>query len=87
MVLCFSEYELDVEELQLRRRGELLHADAMVMMRLLACLARRPGQLASKDEMAEEVWAGKAIADNAIRSRSPGCANCWGSGATGANTS
>ncbi len=61
----FDEFELSVDRSELRRGGVLLRADALVL-KLLASLARNAGRVITKDELAEEVWEGRAIADNAI---------------------
>jgi DNA-binding winged helix-turn-helix (wHTH) protein len=65
VVFSFDEYELDAEALELRHAGKLVHADAMVL-RLLACLVKNAGRLVTKDELVDDVWEGRAIADNAI---------------------
>ncbi len=65
MVFSFDEFELDVEHQELRRSGRLLEVDALVL-RLLSCLVRNAGELVTKDQLVNEVWEGRAIADNAI---------------------
>src|SRR6476659_5167134 len=65
MVFLFDEFEFDAERLELRRTGELQKADALVL-RLLAALVARPGQLVTKEELVDDVWAGRAVADNVI---------------------
>ena len=64
-VYRFGDFELNAERLELRRANELVQADALVV-RLLACLLRGAGQLLTKDQLVEEVWEGRAVADNAI---------------------
>lgn len=64
-VYRFGDFELNAERLELRRAAELVQADALVV-RLLACLLRGAGQLLTKDQLVEEVWEGRAVADNAI---------------------
>ena len=61
----FDDFELDSERLELRRAGKLIKADHVVL-RLLARLLRTPGQLVTKDELVEDVWEGRAVADTAI---------------------
>jgi DNA-binding winged helix-turn-helix (wHTH) protein/tetratricopeptide (TPR) repeat protein len=63
--LVFDDFELDAERLELRRSGKLLKVD-QVVLRLLARLLRTPGQLVTKDELVEDVWEGRAVADTAI---------------------
>ena len=62
---AFDDFELDAERLELRRAGRLIKAD-QVVLRLLARLLRSPGQLVTKDELVEDVWEGRAVADTAI---------------------
>ena len=64
-LFAFDEFELDAERLELRRTGKLIKAD-QVVLRLLARLVRSPGQLVTKDELVEDVWEGRAVADTAI---------------------
>jgi len=64
-IFCFDEFELNPSRLELRRAGQLLRVDALVL-RLLACLVQRSGRLVTKDELVNAVWDGRAIADNAI---------------------
>jgi DNA-binding winged helix-turn-helix (wHTH) protein len=61
----FDEFELDAANLELRRAGKLVKADALVV-RLLLALARNAGRLLTKDELVEQVWGGRAVADNVI---------------------
>ncbi|HMI89846.1 MAG TPA: AAA family ATPase, partial [Polyangiales bacterium] len=63
--LVFDDFELDAERLELRRGGKLVKVD-QVVLRLLARLLRSPGQLVTKDELVEDVWEGRAVADTAI---------------------
>lgn len=65
MILGFDEFELDPANLELRREGEIIKADALVL-RLLIALARNPDRLVTKDELVELVWEGRAVADNVI---------------------
>jgi DNA-binding winged helix-turn-helix (wHTH) protein/tetratricopeptide (TPR) repeat protein len=65
VVYAFADFELDPENLELRRAGELVDADALVL-RLLRYLVRHAGRLVPKEELVQAVWEGRAIADNAI---------------------
>jgi DNA-binding winged helix-turn-helix (wHTH) protein len=65
LIFRFDDFELDAEQLELRRAGELIRADALVL-RLLRCLARNAGRLVSKDELVAQVWNAHVVADNAI---------------------
>jgi len=65
VLYTFDDFELDGDDLELRRNGTLLKVDALVL-RLLSVLVRNAGRLVTKEELIEEVWDGRAIADNAI---------------------
>jgi DNA-binding winged helix-turn-helix (wHTH) protein len=65
VLYTFDDFELDGDDLELRRNGSLLKVDALVL-RLLSVLVRNAGRLVTKEELIEEVWDGRAIADNAI---------------------
>ncbi|MFI5306627.1 MAG: AAA family ATPase [Polyangiales bacterium] len=65
MIYGFDEFELDAESLELRRDGKLVKADALVV-RLLVALVRNPDRLLTKDELIDQVWQGRAVADNVI---------------------
>src|SRR5437868_5096982 len=65
VILGFDEFELDPANLELRRAGEIIKADALVL-RLLIALARNPDRLVTKDELVALVWEGRAVADNVI---------------------
>jgi DNA-binding winged helix-turn-helix (wHTH) protein len=54
-----------MENQELRRAGRLVPIDAVVL-RLLSSLVKSAGRQVSKDQLVEEVWEGRAIADNAI---------------------
>ena len=64
-VLTFDEFELDVDEQQLRRCGTPLKVDALVL-RLLEVFARNPGKLFSKDDLVTLVWDGRVVTENAL---------------------
>jgi DNA-binding winged helix-turn-helix (wHTH) protein len=61
----FDDFELDVANQALRRAGRLVPIDGLVL-RLLTCLVRNAGHQVTKDQLVEEVWQGRPIADNAI---------------------
>lgn len=65
MVFTFDDFELDGERLELRRDGQLVKADALVL-RVLAVLLQNAGQLVTKEQLVAEVWGGRAVADNVI---------------------
>lgn len=65
MIFAFDGFELNAERFELRRNGRVLKLDSPVL-RLLVALVRRADQLVLKDELVEEVWEGRAVADNVI---------------------
>src|SRR5688572_26021835 len=65
MILGFDDFELDDERLELRRGGKLLKVEALVV-RLLSALVRNAQRLLTKEELVEQVWEGRAVADNVI---------------------
>jgi TolB-like protein/DNA-binding winged helix-turn-helix (wHTH) protein len=50
---------------QISRDGEVIRVDAR-MMRLLVCLAERPGQVVSIDELLSEAWAGVIVTPDSV---------------------
>jgi len=65
MIYAFDDFELDAEQLELRRGGSVVSVDALVL-RVLAVLLQSAGQLVSKEQLVAEVWGGRAVADNVI---------------------
>ncbi len=65
MIFRFDEFELDPDRLELRRAGNPIKADALVL-RLLAALARHAGQLVTKEELIARVWDDRSVSDNVI---------------------
>lgn len=65
MIFAFEDFELDAQRLELRRGGELVEADTLVL-RLLLVLVSNAGSLVTKEQLVEQIWEGRAIADNAI---------------------
>lgn len=65
MALAFGDYVFDRVRRELRRDGELVKIDPQ-QLDLLDCLVRRPGVLVSKEELIEQVWEGRAIAESAL---------------------
>jgi DNA-binding winged helix-turn-helix (wHTH) protein len=63
--LYFDDFELDVDQGELRHAGQLIKAEPTVL-RLLAALLRAEGKLVTKEELLAEVWDGRAVADNVI---------------------
>jgi DNA-binding winged helix-turn-helix (wHTH) protein len=65
MIIKFDEYELDPDQLELRRAGRPVRADTLVL-RLLAALVRKAGQLVTKAELIARVWDDRAVSDNVL---------------------
>ena len=65
MIYAFDDFELDASSLQLRRRGAVMKVDPIVL-RVLTVLLRSAGRLVPKDDLVEQVWEGRAVADNVI---------------------
>src|SRR5262245_17818264 len=65
VIFGFDEFELDAERLELRRGGKLVKADTLVL-RFLAVLVQNAGRLVTKEELVEQVWEGRAVADNVL---------------------
>lgn len=61
----FSCFELNEATRELSRDGELLRLEPKPL-NLLIYLLRRPGELVTKDELIEAVWAGRVVTDNVV---------------------
>jgi DNA-binding winged helix-turn-helix (wHTH) protein len=62
---CFDQFELDLDRAELRRAGTPIKVEPTVL-RLLEVLVRAEGRVVSKDELLEQVWGGRAVAENVI---------------------
>lgn len=65
MIHSFGDFEFDDHRLELYRAGRIVKAEALTK-RVLSALLRRPGALVTKDELVDEVWDGRAVADNVV---------------------
>jgi DNA-binding winged helix-turn-helix (wHTH) protein/tetratricopeptide (TPR) repeat protein len=65
VIYCFGDFEFEQERLQLRKAGRPVKAEA-IAMRVLDTLLQRAGEVVTKDELVDEVWEGRAVADNVI---------------------
>lgn len=61
----FGPFELKETTRELFRGGELLHLEPKPL-NLLMYFVRRPGELVTKDELIESVWAGRVVTDNVV---------------------
>ena len=65
VILAFDAFEFDVSRLELRHAGRVVKADPLVL-RLLAALATRSGELVTKEELLLLVWSGRAVSENVL---------------------
>ena len=65
MIFAFDDFELDAETPELKRDGQPVKADVLVL-RLLAVLVRNAGQLVTKQELVAQVWDNRAVSENVI---------------------
>ncbi|WP_374390126.1 transcriptional regulator [Sandaracinobacter sp.] len=68
MRVRIGEQVLDMTRFELSRDGEAAHVEPQVL-RLIAHLVARAGQLVTRDELIREVWGGRIVSDTAISSR------------------
>ena len=64
-----GDWEVLPSQRVLRRNGEVITPEPMVFDVLIA-LAKRDGDLVTKDELIDEVWKGKAFSDEPIQQKS-----------------
>jgi TolB-like protein len=68
MLLVFNEYELDTDLYELRRNGQVCPAEPMVFD-LLAYLAKHRDRIVSRQELFDELWAGKVVSESTLNGR------------------
>jgi DNA-binding winged helix-turn-helix (wHTH) protein/Flp pilus assembly protein TadD len=82
MIYRFGDFELDADQIELRRDGVRLAVEPQVFALLHLLVARRE-RLVSRDEIIEEVWGGRFISEAAVSSRIKFCRQALGdNGAT-----
>lgn len=64
----FDEFEIDLSQQELRRRGEFVHIEPQVFD-LIVHLVRNHDRIVSKDELIETIWHGRIISEAALSSR------------------
>jgi TolB-like protein/DNA-binding winged helix-turn-helix (wHTH) protein len=64
----FAEFEIDLSQQELRRRGEFIHIEPQVFD-LIVHLVRNHDRIVSKDELIETIWHGRIISEAALSSR------------------
>lgn len=67
-ILAFESFELDVARFELRQDGERLHVEPQVLS-LLLLLASNSDRMVSRDEIIDEVWAGRFVSESAVAGR------------------
>ena len=65
MIFSFGEFELDPDRPELRRAGQPVKVDAVVL-RVLVVLVRDAGRLVSKQALLSRVWQGRSVSDNVL---------------------
>jgi len=68
MQLTFGDYELDTELFELRRNGEVCPLEPQVF-NLLLYLAQNRDRIVSRQELLDELWAGKIVTESTLSSR------------------
>ena len=63
----FGEFALDADRYELCESGETRHVEPLVFD-LLLFFVRNPGRVAGRDEIVDQVWAGRAVSDATISS-------------------
>jgi DNA-binding winged helix-turn-helix (wHTH) protein len=63
--VAFGDFVFDPSRRELRRHGAVLKVDPL-QLDLLACFVAHPGRLLSKQELLDNVWEGRAVADNVL---------------------
>ncbi len=67
MIYRFADFELDRDSYELRRNGQICHAEPLVFD-LLVFLLQTDGRIVSRDEIVEHVWKGRFVSDATISS-------------------
>ena len=64
----FAEFEIDLNQQELRRLGEAVHIEPQVFD-VIVHLVRNHDRIVSKDELIETIWNGRIISEAALSSR------------------
>lgn len=67
ILLKFDDIEIDEVRFELRRYGEIQHVEPLVFD-LIVFLVKNPGRIISRDEVIDELWEGRIVADATISS-------------------
>ena len=68
MQFAFGDYELDVDRVELRRRGQVIAVEPQVFD-VLCYLIRHQDRVISVDELFREVWHGRIVSESTLTSR------------------
>src|SRR6478752_9945534 len=77
----FSDFEIDLDQQELRREGVSVHIEPQVFD-LIVHLVRNHDRVVSKDELIDTVWNGRAISEAAFSSRINGARRVLGDNGT-----
>lgn len=64
----FADFEVDVDQKELRRGGQVVHVEPQVFD-LLVHLVRHRDRIVTKDELIETIWQGRIVSEAALSSR------------------
>ncbi len=65
MLLTFDQFQIDTEAFELRKAGQLCKVEPKIFD-LIALLASRPEQVFSHEELLEQVWQGRLVAESTV---------------------
>src|SRR5580704_2322483 len=63
--LLIGDWQIDPASGEIARQGRIARLDVRAM-RLLLCLANRPGEVVSIDELIDQVWAGVVVSSDSV---------------------
>jgi TolB-like protein/DNA-binding winged helix-turn-helix (wHTH) protein/Tfp pilus assembly protein PilF len=81
MKYSFAEFEIDLNQQELRRLGEAVHIEPQVFD-VIVHLVRNHDRIVSKDELIETIWNGRIISEAALSSRINGARRALGDNGT-----
>jgi TolB-like protein len=68
MLYLFDAFELDADQLELRRNGVIVPVERQVFA-VLHVLLKNRDRVVTKEELVEKVWSGRFVSDSAVSSR------------------
>src|SRR5580704_19637317 len=63
--LLIGDWQIDPASGEISRQGRVARLDVRAM-RLLLCLANRPGEVVSIDDLIDQVWAGTVVSSDSV---------------------